>query len=674
MKHLKSLCKIILPVLLLVAGNSVLAAPPVGTGFTYQGDLLIEGAHANGNFDLTFELYDDPTAGAQVGTTQTNVNVVVSNGLFTTTVDFGPGVFDGAAYWLLVGVRSNGVAAAFSPMLPRQPVTATPYALFAAAAPVANNSVGSAQIVNGSITSADLAPNSVNTTHIIDGQVMNADVANGAVDSAKVLDGSLLGADMAPNTVTSIQLADVIALGDSTTSGQLDIFRNSTGTPSISLAGGSSQISTYGSDGLEQIRLWGSGYGELLLHNSLVNNATAVTLSANGGVGGYLSLNNSNGLARASLLGNNTGGILNLYSADGSLGVIAYGESSGAGLVNILNTNGSTRLTLDGSGAGTGGQITLYNGAGSARMYLYGDSVGGALQYLYAADGSLGIALDGDSGGAGYIAVYNTNGSTRVSIDGFNSTTTGGEISVYDASSTETLELLGAASTTLGGKITARQADGSVGVEIYAEAYAADGGLVSIKNAAGTEKIELDGDDGDGGAAIRLHNSAGTTTITIDADLSGDGRITTQELSITGGSDLSEQFDITPLEDTVKPGMVVCIDPKHPGQLIPCSQSYDRTVAGVVSGAGGVKPGMLMGQRGTAADGLHPVALTGRVYCWADASKGAIQPGDLITTSDTPGHAMKASDHSRAMGTILGKAMTSLDHDKGLVLVLVSLQ
>jgi hypothetical protein len=93
----------------------------------------------------------------------------------------------------------------------------------------------------------------------------------------------------------------------------------------------------------------------------------------------------------------------------------------------------------------------------------------------------------------------------------------------------------------------------------------------------------------------------------------------------------------------------------------------------VVSGAGGVKPGMLMGQRGTVVDGKHPVALTGRVYCRVDAGYGSIKPGDLITTSDTPGHGMKA-DPAKAAGAIIGKAMTPLADGRGLVLVLVSLQ
>lgn len=156
--------------------------------------------------------------------------------------------------------------------------------------------------------------------------------------------------------------------------------------------------------------------------------------------------------------------------------------------------------------------------------------------------------------------------------------------------------------------------------------------------------------------------------------VSAKGRATTAVLEITGGSDLSEQFDISTHSGELQPGMVVSIDPEHPGELALSCRSYDRRVAGIISGAGGINTGMLMGQSGSLADGKYPIALTGRVYCWADASNGPIQPGDLLTTSDTPGHAMKVTDHAQAQGAIIGKAMTRLEQGKGLVLVLVTLQ
>ena len=71
----------------------------------------------------------------------------------------------------------------------------------------------------------------------------------------------------------------------------------------------------------------------------------------------------------------------------------------------------------------------------------------------------------------------------------------------------------------------------------------------------------------------------------------------------------------------------------------------------------------------------YDVALAGRVYCNVDATEQAVQAGDLLTTSTTPGHAMKATDYDRARGAILGKAMQKLEQgQKGQILVLVTLQ
>ncbi|MBI1761689.1 MAG: hypothetical protein HYR56_09670 [Acidobacteria bacterium] len=160
-----------------------------------------------------------------------------------------------------------------------------------------------------------------------------------------------------------------------------------------------------------------------------------------------------------------------------------------------------------------------------------------------------------------------------------------------------------------------------------------------------------------------------------------DGKLTVNGLQITGGADFAENFDVNVAEAdaeaqalNVEAGMVVSIDPASPGKLQLSAQAYDRRVAGIISGAGGVKPGMMMSQAGTLANGQYPVALSGRVYCWVDATSGAVEPGDLLTTSATPGHAMKVSDAAQAQGAIIGKAMTGLKAGKGLVLVLVTLQ
>ena len=181
---------------------------------------------------------------------------------------------------------------------------------------------------------------------------------------------------------------------------------------------------------------------------------------------------------------------------------------------------------------------------------------------------------------------------------------------------------------------------------------------------------------------LRLDNSGnvGVGTATPQAKLDVVGQTRTHSLQITGGADFAENFDVNVAPSSsetltkVEPGLVVSIDPEHPGKLTLSTQAYDSQVAGIISGAGGVKPGMMMSQTGTLADGQYPVALSGRVYCWADASFGAIKPGDLLTTSATPGHAMKVMDRERAQGAIIGKAMTGLKEGKGLALVLVTLQ
>lgn len=144
-------------------------------------------------------------------------------------------------------------------------------------------------------------------------------------------------------------------------------------------------------------------------------------------------------------------------------------------------------------------------------------------------------------------------------------------------------------------------------------------------------------------------------------------------LTIRGGADLAEPFRISSPEKEIPKGSVMVIDEANPGQLKISDRPYDARVAGVLSGANGINPGIQMQQQGM-LDGGRNVALSGRVYVLADTANGAIHPGDLLTTSATPGYAMKVTDHAKAEGAILGKAMTSLGDGKGMVLVLVTLQ
>lgn len=101
-----------------------------GTAFTYQGQLLTTNGTAHGLYDLTFALYNAGSGGSQFGSTVQTNGVLVTNGLFVVTVDFGAGLFNGTPYWLQIGVRTNG-AALFTALTGRQELTPAPYAIYA---------------------------------------------------------------------------------------------------------------------------------------------------------------------------------------------------------------------------------------------------------------------------------------------------------------------------------------------------------------------------------------------------------------------------------------------------------------------------------------------------------------------------------------------------------------
>lgn len=144
-------------------------------------------------------------------------------------------------------------------------------------------------------------------------------------------------------------------------------------------------------------------------------------------------------------------------------------------------------------------------------------------------------------------------------------------------------------------------------------------------------------------------------------------------LVIRGGADLAEPFAISHAPTGAEPGSIVIIDEANPGKLRLSHRRQDTRVAGIVSGANGIHPGISMIQEDALEPGVN-VALSGRVYAKADSSGGPIRPGDLLTTSDRPGYAMRVADAQAARGAVLGKAMTPLTTETGLVLVLVTLQ
>jgi hypothetical protein len=143
----------------------------------------------------------------------------------------------------------------------------------------------------------------------------------------------------------------------------------------------------------------------------------------------------------------------------------------------------------------------------------------------------------------------------------------------------------------------------------------------------------------------------------------------TGDVQLTGG-DCAEDFDIA-CADRAEPGTIMVLG--DGGMLRPSEMAYDKRVVGVISGAGNYKPGIVLDKHGPQAN-RKPIALVGKVYCKVDAQYGAVATGDLLTTSPTPGHAMKASDQLNAFGAVIGKALRPLAAGQGLILILVALQ
>jgi hypothetical protein len=173
---------------------------------------------------------------------------------------------------------------------------------------------------------------------------------------------------------------------------------------------------------------------------------------------------------------------------------------------------------------------------------------------------------------------------------------------------------------------------------------------------------------------------SGNATVTgaLHAGTSKLGAVTAASLTTTGvvsasdvvltGADCAEEFDC--LDGPVEPGSVVEL--ADDGSLRQSSEPYSKRVAGVVSGAGDYRPGVVLDRRPDGRDRV-PIALVGKVYCKVDATEYPVEVGDLLTTSAIAGHAMKATDAGRAFGAVIGKALSPLSGGSGLIPVLVGL-
>jgi hypothetical protein len=187
-------------------------------------------------------------------------------------------------------------------------------------------------------------------------------------------------------------------------------------------------------------------------------------------------------------------------------------------------------------------------------------------------------------------------------------------------------------------------------------------GFIDVRAGTLTDGLIFRVDTSLGGTERMRITASGTVEVAGTLNVNGD--ITMP------AADFAEDFQVA-ASDAVEPGTVMALDEN--GALRRSDKSYDRKVAGVISGAGDLRPAVILDRQRSLEDRL-PLALVGKVYCKVDAAYGSIEVGDLLTTSPTPGHAMKASDPARAFAAVIGKALRPFDVGRGLIPILVALQ
>jgi hypothetical protein len=277
----------------------------------------------------------------------------------------------------------------------------------------------------------------------------------------------------------------------------------------------------------------------------------------------------------------------------------------------------------------------------SAGRVVFKLNTGNAALYLGAVDneGDL-ILLDNGgkqrihiNGGGGQIFLRNKSGENRIDLNGG-----AGEVVVRGTGGADRIALLG-----LLGQIIVKTSEGQ---DVF-------------KFSAGDASLSIGGVGQEGNVA--LFDSKGNNTLFLDG-AKGD--------IVLENADCAEEFDVAE-DEGIEPGMVMVID--GASRLRAGAAPYDKRVAGVLSGAGDCRPGIILGR--ARRSGLRlPLALMGKTYCKVDARYAPIALGDLLTTSPTRGHAMKATEPARAFGAVLGKALAPLPGGTGLLPVLVALQ
>jgi len=701
------------PVIITVLLTLAAVSTARGEAFTYQGELRQSGEPFDGTADLTFRLYAAASGGTQIGTDLFADDMQIDQGRFTIDLDFGAGVFDGSPRWLEIAVTLND---ATTILAPRQPIMPAPYAIYAMTAPDSGGDDG------WQVTGQTVAFGG-NVGIGMPGTAGVRLAVNGQSDPIAMLltSASTFGTTSSLANITSDAHWQTIVTGvfnpvgpgsllfHDAEAGATRLTIDPSGNVGIGTTDPNHPLNFANTLG-QKIALWGNGatnYGlgiqaGLLQIHTAVNSADVafgfggssnftetMRIKGTGNVGiGTIAPATSLDIRRPVVDGK--GQLVLVDPVNPATSIAAMAGVSGFG--NDIGSAATGRLWYLGSLASTNRDASLLNSTTNGRLTF--GTAGRTDDMVIDSTGRVGI---GTPFPLGRFNVVGSNGPTTARFDN------------ADVNGT----LLRIVNTSAGGREWGLRSSGSGNPEGAGRFVVADlsasgsQARFSVRSAIGTSagagEAVIHGSDGgpiiilgpatgtpNQGRILVLNDSgAAASSLSVNADGTGSmfsdhigcddmtsGEVSTGVLRILGGSDIAEPFNVTAAQDApIEPGMVVSIDPTRMGELRLSSSAYDRTVAGILSGAGGIRPGMTLSQKDTIADGAHPVALTGRVWCRVDAGAGgAIQPGDLLTTSDTPGHAMKVSDHARAHGATIGKAMSGLESGRGLVLVLVSLQ
>jgi hypothetical protein len=356
--NIKEIRKIVTLTCLLIVALANRAQAQV-TAFSYQGQLNISNAPANGVFDIQFAVFDKPTSGNAIAGPVTNLAVGVTNGIFFTQLDFGAGAFTGPERWLQIGVRSNGSSEAFSILTPLQAVLAVPYAVMADNASNLLGTVAASQ-VTGTISGSQLPSGLVSNSST--GLTLSGTFSGNGAGLTNLAAANLSG------SIPSASLTSVPAgsLTGTISSSQLPTGVVINGQSGVSLSGTFTGTGS-GLTGISASQLSGTLSLSQLPSSILLNNALGVNLS--GTFSGFFSGNGSglNSLNAGTLQGTIPPSSIGAVPASSLTGTIPSTALLGAypnavqlpNLANVISGNGGGLTNL--SSTSLVGLIPLVN-------------------------------------------------------------------------------------------------------------------------------------------------------------------------------------------------------------------------------------------------------------------------------------------------------------------------